>query len=505
MIERVHRLGRAAFGVLRRPLARAFDGAENPLNHLGAMTIFFLWIVLVSGIWLLIFFRTSVSGAFESVEYLTRQQWYLGGIMRSLHRYASDAAIITILIHIVKEFVFNRYRRNRWFTWVTGVPLIWMIFPLGITGYWLVWDELAQYVAISSAELIDRIPIFTDSMAGNFLSDELLSNRFFTLMAFLHLIGLPIFLVFGIWLHVFRLTGPRINPPRRVMAASLLAMLLLSAVYPAISHEQADLAMTPQTLRLDWFYLHVYPLIQAWSPGWVWVLLVGTSTFMVFLPWAPKQKAEQPALVTLDYCNGCERCVDDCPFGAVEMVPRTDGTNYSHEAKVDPDLCISCGICVGSCPTATPFRSRGALLPGIDLPDRTAAALREDILAAGRNADSTRITVFACRDDKQLREIKKAGIHCVEVNCMGQLQPSFVDFTLSRGHADGILLLGCQDGNCSYRFGAEWTEQRLGRERDPMLRRRVDMSKVAFGWKSPWTEHNSAIDKFEAFRQSLKQ
>ncbi len=504
MIEQIHRLGRAAFGALRRPMSRAFDGAENPLNHLGAMTIFFLWIVLVSGIWLLIFFRTSVTGAFQSVEYLTREQWYLGGIMRSLHRYASDAAIITILLHIVKEFIFNRYRRNRWFTWVTGIPLIWMIFPLGITGYWLVWDELAQYVAISSAELIDRIPIFTDSMAGNFLSDELLSNRFFTLMAFLHLIGLPIFLVFGIWLHVFRLNSPRINPPRRMMAGSLLAMLLLSAVYPAISHPQADLAMTPQVLKLDWYYLHVFPLIQIWSPGWVWLLLVGASTAIVALPWLPAQKAEQVALVTLDYCNGCERCVDDCPFGAVEMVPRTDGTSYSHQAEVDPQLCVSCGICVGSCPTATPFRSRGPLLPGIDLPDRTAAELRDQVVGSRRDGQSPHVLVFACRGDAQLQELKKAGKSCVELNCMGQLPPSYVDFALSRGYADGILLLGCEDGNCTYRFGAIWTEQRLARQRDPMVRGRVDMSRVALGWHAPWSRCENAVEMHEAFTRSLE-
>ena len=505
MIERLHRIGRVLFGILRRPMARAFNGVENPLNHLGAMTIFFLWIVLISGIWLLIFFRTSVSGAFESVEYLTREQWYLGGIMRSLHRYASDAAIITILLHIVKEFVFNRYRGNRWFTWVTGVPLVWMIFVLGITGYWLVWDELAQYVAITSAELMDSIPIFTDSMAGNFLSDDLLSNRFFTLMAFLHLIGLPIFLVFGIWLHVFRLNGPRINPARRTMAASLIAMLVLSAVYPAISHEQAELAMTPQSLRLDWFYLHVYPLVQIWSPGWVWVFLVGISTVIVVAPWTPSQKKEQPALVTLDFCNGCERCVDDCPFGAVDMVPRTDETNYTHQASVDPGLCISCGICVGACPTATPFRSRGELLPGIDLPDRTASALREDIVAAGKQGESPHVIVFGCRDDQQSQEAEEAGLSFVKVNCMGQLPPSYVDFTLSRGHADGVLLLGCQDGNCSYRYGAEWTEQRLARQRDPMIRARVDMSRVALGWQAPWSENAGAVQKYEAFLRSLGQ
>ena len=504
MIERVHSFGRTLFGALRRPMARAFESAENPLNHIGALTVFFLWIVLVSGIWLLIFFRTSVSGAFESVEYLTRQQWYLGGIMRSLHRYASDAAIVTILLHIIKEFVFNRYRSNRWFTWVMGVPLVWMVFILGITGYWLVWDELAQYVAISSAELIDAIPIFTDSMAGNFLSDDLLSNRFFTLMAFLHLIGLPIFLVFGIWLHVFRLNAPRINPPRRLMAGTLLAMLVLSAVYPAVSHEQANLAMTPQVLKLDWYYLHVYPLIQAWSPGWVWVLLVGVSSIIVIAPWAPSQKKEQPALVTLDYCNGCERCVDDCPFGAVDMVERTDGSNYSHQASVDPDLCISCGICVGSCPTATPFRSKGVLTPGIDLPERTAAAMREDIIAPGADTNGQRALVFACRDDQQTNELEKAGINVVKVNCMGQLPPSYVDFALSRGHAEGVMLLGCGEGNCSYRFGAEWTEQRMTRQRDPMVRKRVDMSRVALGWQAPWSDESSAVRKYDAFLRSLE-
>jgi ferredoxin/coenzyme F420-reducing hydrogenase delta subunit len=324
-------------------------------------------------------------------------------------------------------------------------------------------------------------------------------------MAFLHLIGLPIFLVFGIWLHVFRLTGPRINPPRRMMAATLLAMLVLSAVYPAISHEQANLAMTPRNLRLDWFYLHVYPLIQLWSPGWVWVLLVGVSSIIVVAPWAPPQKKEQVALVTLDYCNGCERCVDDCPFGAVEMVPRTDDTSYSHQASVDPDLCVSCGLCVGACPTATPFRTRGALIPGIDLPDTSAANLRDDIVTAGANKASPHVIVFGCRDDRQLQDIEAAGISSVRVNCMGQLPPSFVDFALSRGHADGVLLLGCQDGNCSYRFGAEWTAQRIGRQRDPMIRRRVDLSRVALGWQSPWSDNDNAVKKYEAFRRTLER
>ena len=505
MIEYVHRFGRSAFELLRRPLARAFDSQHNPLNHLGALTIFFSWIVLVSGVWLLIFFRTSVSDAFESVEYLTHEQWYLGGVMRSLHRYASDALIVTILLHVIKEFVFDRYRLNRWFNWVTGIPLVWMIFALGITGYWLVWDELAQYVAISTAELLDALPIFTNSMAGNFMTDELLSNRFFTLMAFIHLIGLPIFLVFGIWLHVFRLTGPRINPPRRLMAGALLCMLLLSAVYPAISHDKANLAMAPQVLRFDWFYLHVYPLIQRWSPGSVWILLIGISTVLTIAPWTPPARKTTVAVVDLDNCNGCKRCADDCPFGAIEMVARTDGTNYTHQASVDDELCISCGICVGACPTATPFRSRSALVPGIDLPNQTAADIREDIIAqAEAPSEQPRVMVFGCRDDRQTEILRKAGGNVVTVRCMAHLQPSYLDFVLSRNHADGVMLLGCENGNCKYRLGADWTEARITRQRDPRLRKRTDTSKIAMGWLAPWADISSPAKRLEAFRNALR-
>ena len=63
----LQKAARAGLGVLHQPLERTFGPADNPLNHLGALIIFFCWIVLISGIWLFIFFRTSVAGAFEFV------------------------------------------------------------------------------------------------------------------------------------------------------------------------------------------------------------------------------------------------------------------------------------------------------------------------------------------------------------------------------------------------------------------------------------------------------
>jgi len=504
LIVFLQKAARAGLGILHRPLARAFGPAENPLNHLGALIIFFCWIVLISGIWLLIFFRTSVSGAFDSLEYLTHEQWYLGGIMRSLHRYASDAAIAALFVHIAKEFAFDTYRLKRWFSWVTGVPLVWMVFILGITGYWLVWDELAQYVAITSAELIDSLPIFTDSMAGNFLSDAAMSDRFFTLMAFLHIVGLPIFLVFGIWLHLFRLTRPSINPPRRLMAGTLLCMLVLSFVFPAVSQNKADLATVTQAVNLDWFYLHMYPLVQIGSPGLVWLLLVGISCLICVAPWLPPAKLAGAAVVDLANCNGCQRCADDCPFGAIQMEARSDGRKYEQEAVVDADLCARCGICVGSCPTASPFRSRGALIPGIDLPELTAADMRETIQSvAGSLSGSKRILSFSCSGSSTAAALKKAGEAVVEVKCMGQLPPPFLDYVLSRNLADAVLLTGCSDGRCRYRFGTHWTEDRVMRRRDPRLRKRIDESRICRAWQDYPEHQGNVLKQVAALRDSL--
>jgi len=489
---------------MRRLLNPAFESTANPLRHLGSLTCFFLWIVLVSGIWVFIFFRTSLTGAYESVEYLTHEQWYLGGVMRSLHRYASDGAIITLALHIIKEFFYDRYRSKRWFTWITGVPLVWLLIPLGVTGYWLVWDGLAQYVALSSAELIDGIPIFTDSMARNFLSVESLSDRFFTLMAFLHLIGLPLFLVLGIWLHVIRINRPVINPPRTLIVGTLLAMLVLSLVYPALSQGPADLTRVPQSVGLDWYYLTVYPLIQMWSPGWVWVLLVGISLLLCAAPWLPPSKARAIAVVDLNNCNGCQRCVDDCPFSAVIMTPRTDGKAYAAEAVVDPDLCVSCGICVGSCPTAMPFRTRSALIPGIDLPDLSAERLRDALhVAAEGLTGARRVLTVCCETGVTARQLETDPGGVVQVNCMAHLPPAYVDYILSRDLADGVFMAGCAGGDCQYRLGALWTEQRMNRERDPQLRKRVDTQRIALGWQRPWSDYDSPAAALAAFTQTL--
>src|SRR5512138_3739130 len=93
----------------------AFGAAANPLRHLGALGFFLFWIVVASGVYVYALYDTSAAGAYWFVQGLSQRQPWLGGLMRSLHRYASDAFMLVVLLHVACELVRGRYSGFRWF------------------------------------------------------------------------------------------------------------------------------------------------------------------------------------------------------------------------------------------------------------------------------------------------------------------------------------------------------------------------------------------------------
>lgn len=504
LVETLQRASRHAFSHLEKTFDAVFGPKANPFYHLGALSFFFFWIVAASGVYLYIFFETSIEGAYGSVEYLTHTQWYLGGVARSLHRYASDAMVIAVVLHLAREFTLDRYRGVRWYSWITGVMLLWFLYASGIGGYWLVWDRLAQYIAVTTAEWLDWLPLFSEPIARNFLNSAAVNDRFFSLLSFMH-IGIPLLLLLGMWIHIQRISRAKTNPPRSLAIGTLLALTVLSLVRPALSQGPANLDTVTSAVRPDWYYLAVYPLIDIWSPGAVWGLVVGGTLLLLFLPWLPRRREQAAAVVDLANCNGCGRCFADCPYSAVIMQPRTDGLPFETQAVVEPDLCTGCGICAGACPTATPFRRVSDLVPGIDMPSLTIRAIRDQTLAATAHLSGTdRIMVFGCRFRPDLAALREPGVAALTLPCVGALPMSFIDFVISRRHADGVLLVGCVAGDCYQRLGADWTERRLAGQRDPHLRQRVPRERVATVWAGP-SGNSKVAREMAVLRERLRE
>ena len=264
----------------------AFGDRLNPLYQLGAICYFLFWVVAASGLYLYAFYETSVAGAYASVESLTHGQWYAGGILRSVHRYASDAMVVTMLLHLVRHFAFDRLRGFRWFSWVTGVALVWLVYVSGINGFMLVWDRLAQFVIVASFEWLDWLPTFGGALMRNFIYSESVNDRLFSLLAFMH-IGVPLLVLLLMWIHVQRVPKANTNPARPIMAGILLTMLALALAKPVVSQGGADLGVAADALEFDWFYLTLFPLIYAWPLAHVWALLAAASALLVALPWLP--------------------------------------------------------------------------------------------------------------------------------------------------------------------------------------------------------------------------
>ncbi len=310
----------------------------------------------------------------------------------------------------------------------------------------------------------------------------MLSGRFFTLMVFIH-IAVPLILLLVMWIHISRHTHAKANPPRQLAIGSLIALVALSLAYPAVSQGPADLNQVPAQVGLDWFYLPLYPLLDRYSGLALWAAVVGGTLLLAVLPWLPPKRVHAAATVHLDNCNGCGRCEEDCPYSAIAMVPRTDGAPFAQQAQVDDSRCVRCGICTGACPTATPYRRRSELVAGVELPQRSMAALRTDTLAAARRLQGdARIIVFACGESVDAGTLEDGQVGVVRVPCVGHVPPTLLDFTLTRQHADGVLLAGCRDGDCAFRLGVEWTRQRLAARRDPYLRKRVPRGRIQCVW-----------------------
>ena len=457
-------------------LNRLFSPKYNPFYYLGAISTLFFLILLISGIYLFIFYRTN--NPYKIVQDLTEKQWYLGGIMRSLHRYASDGLVISIVLHTIREYVNGRYSHYRWIAWVSGVVLFIVSLMLGISGYWLVWDERAQLIALKTAELLNDIFFFMEPPSRSFLSNESISGMFFFLLHFLH-VALPLGMIVLIGIHIIRCPRPVLKTPRAVTAGVAVALLIASIILPATSAQPADLTRLPINTPFDWFFFFIYPVRSLLPKSIFWLITIGGTIILFILPWTKRHRL-LTAQVTSENCTGCDQCNKDCPYGAIRLQPPEERFPYRLKAVIMPERCAACGICVGACD-----------FNAINLPEMTETQIKEEIiklLAAIQTDRRPRILLLVCKRSVRFDAVadiikERANIKAIALPCIGMVQPSMIETGFKSG-AGGIFLCGCIIGDCHYREGNVWLQARLRGERPPFSNKMVDCQRIREYWLS---------------------
>lgn len=450
-------------------IARWIPHESNPLAQAGAAANFALMVAVVSGIALLGWYSPSLQFAHASVAEMADSR--LGGWVRAMHRYSSDFAILLVLVHATRVFFARKFSGARWLPWVSGVGLAGLVWFIGWTGYWLVWDQPAQSVAVSSMRLLDALPIFGEPLGRLYVVDRLVPSLLFFVVFFLHML-LPLGIAIGLAVHLTRVSRARLLPNRRLALAMFAGLALAAWFVPAPLEVKAAMAEKAASFTVDAWYLTPLALALRFQHSGLWLALFGTGVCAAAIPWLLGRRRAPiayQAVVEPSRCHACTQCVQDCPFDAITMVARTDGKRFPSQALVDPSKCVGCGVCAGSCD------SEGISLPWFDTRREETRIAAE--IAAVCNAGGPPWVAFVAGDiDSGLgmyvatrwRE-RLPGYQVHFVPTSSWVRPKFVESLLA-GSVRGVMVVRDARAEAPARDGNRWVADRFTGERKPVFR-----------------------------------
>lgn len=459
-------------------MSRVLPENYNPLAQTGHAANLTLVVCALSGVLMLLWYAPSVQLAYPAMEAIQGRTF--GGWVRTMHRYSSDLVMLLLILHAGRMFIARKFTGSRWLAWTTGVLLLALTWFVGWTGFWLVWDQPAQQVAVASMQFIDVFPIFGEPMSRQFLVDRLVPSLLFFVVFFLHML-LPLGIAAGLVLHLSRLNRVRIFPDRWLSISLVAGLALASLLVPAPLDAPAAMAVKAPTFTVDAWYLTPLALGLRFRALGLWTCF-GLVALIATFPWLlarRNRKITTPrdtvpvtpwqTVVLESRCHACTQCVQDCPFHAVTMIPRTDSKKFPARAWVNPDLCVGCAVCVGSCD------SEAMNLTWFDI-----------------HADEQRITAEALRlrekNGSAFLALVAADIHggfthfssdhwhnllpgyqVEPIPTASWVRPKFVE-RLLHGGLDGVLIVRDARAESAARDGNQWVLDRLEQTRKPHFR-----------------------------------
>lgn len=452
----------------------------NPLAVSGRAANFALIQAVVSGILMLLWYSPSVQFAYSSLEAIDGRN--LGGVVRAAHRYSSDILMLLLFVHASRMLFARKFAGARWLAWVSGVALIALIWFIGWTGYWLVWDQPAQQVALTSVNLLDTLPIWAEPLGRSFLANRLVPSLLFFVIFFLHML-LPLGIAVGLVVHLLRLSRVKLLPDWRLGVAMTIGLLLASIILPAPLDETADMAVKAERFTVDAWYMTPLALGLRFQQTGLWIAIFGTLGVCMAIPWILGRRRKPDtfqAAVEVSRCHSCSQCMNDCPYDAVTLIPRTDGKSFPSQASIDPAKCVGCGVCNGSCDSA-----------GIGLSWFNNLVEEERILTAFSGAidkGGSRWIAFVPGDLEGGLAHLNAGkwksrlreYHVEVVPTASWIRASFVE-RLLKDHANGVLILRDARPEALARDGNQWVSDRLLQKRAPEFR--PDRARNSANWK----------------------
>ncbi|WRA00328.1 cytochrome bc complex cytochrome b subunit [Helicobacter pylori] len=184
------------------------------INFLWAMGVILLTlfgVLVISGIFLLMYYKPDAKMAFDSVNFTIMQEVAYGWLWRHMHATAASMIFVIIYIHMFVGIYYGSYKKGREMIWISGMVLFVVFSAEAFSGYMLPWGQMSYWAAAVITNLFGGIPFIgadvVEWIRGNYVVADSTLTRFFMLHVFL----LPIAIILLVGVHFYSLRIPHVN------------------------------------------------------------------------------------------------------------------------------------------------------------------------------------------------------------------------------------------------------------------------------------------------------
>jgi len=184
------------------------------INFLWAMGVILavsFMMLVVSGIFLMMYYKPDVNLAFDSVNYTIMQEVAFGWLFRHMHAVAASVIFLIIYIHMLTGIYYGSYKQGREMIWISGMLLFVTFSAAGFSGYMLPWGQMSFWAATVITNLFAGGSLeawgLVEWIRGGFIVNDATLTRFYMLHVFL----LPLVIIQLIAVHFYSLRIPHVN------------------------------------------------------------------------------------------------------------------------------------------------------------------------------------------------------------------------------------------------------------------------------------------------------
>ncbi|CDZ77895.1 Cytochrome b/c1 [Legionella massiliensis] len=297
----------------------------NFLYFFGSLALVVLFIQLITGLWLTMFYTPTAAQAFNSVEYIMRDVNY-GWLLRYMHSTGASALFIVIYLHMFKGILYGSYQKPRELLWLFGMVLFILLLAEAFCGYLLPWGQMSYWGAQVITSLFSAIPYIGDNLVVWLRGDYNVANATLQRFFALHVIGIPLLLLGLVFLHIVALHKVGSNNPEGIeikeslneqgkpndalpfhpyftvkdffgVVVFLLVFFAVVFFFPEmgglfLEHNNfapANPLVTPEHIAPVWYMTPFYAILRAIPNKFIGIIAMGSAILiLLFMPWLDK-------------------------------------------------------------------------------------------------------------------------------------------------------------------------------------------------------------------------